>query len=117
MTRGAGGGAPSTEPGCPEREAAAVVGSPGSPVGVRAICGDHPQGPDHKRRPAWGGDRRAVRGGKRTTTCRPRTPSPGTRRRRQTDSLMPTVSAVNLTTPLLLLLLWAIHASMATNWL
>ncbi|XP_056142089.1 wingless-type MMTV integration site family, member 4b [Lampris incognitus] len=30
---------------------------------------------------------------------------------------MPTVSAVNLTAPLLLLLLWATHPTMATNWL
>ncbi|NP_001153912.1 wingless-type MMTV integration site family member 4b isoform X2 [Oryzias latipes] len=30
---------------------------------------------------------------------------------------MPTVSPVNLTAPLLLLLLWATHSTMATNWL
>ncbi|KAK2844751.1 hypothetical protein Q5P01_011410 [Channa striata] len=30
---------------------------------------------------------------------------------------MPTVSAVNLTAPILLLLLWATHPTMATNWL
>ncbi|KAK2910088.1 hypothetical protein Q8A73_007803 [Channa argus] len=40
-----------------------------------------------------------------------------THRDGQTDSLMPTVSAVNLTAPLLLLLLWATHPTMATNWL
>ncbi|KAK1795510.1 hypothetical protein P4O66_010667 [Electrophorus voltai] len=36
---------------------------------------------------------------------------------RVTSSLMPTVSSVNHTGRLLLLLLWATHLSMATNWL
>lgn len=47
----------------------------------------------------------------KTTTDKPH------RQTRQTDSLMPTASTVNLTGPLLLLLLWATHHAMATNWL